>query len=217
MQNIKKDLTFGIFLLIFVLLLFYNINQGSQWVLDASLAILLLIIFYFIDMWLDFGVVLIILFNLGLIVHNLGSFGFYSLSFGLFEYDNFVHVFSSFAAGYIIISIIAKKFHYRSGILKKKTVVDDHKALAVLLVISFVISLGVFVELTEFIGYAYLGVGDGLFFYGSGDLGAGLSGEYIDVMTDIIANIIGAIIGVLAYYLLDLKRFNNLHFIISKF
>lgn len=201
----NKIILFASFLVLWVSLLIFNLSRGSQWAIDATFSITILIIFFFLVKKFEIRTVSILLFNMALMLHNLGGFGAYQWRVGWFEWDLLVHSFSSLVAGFIIAEAISRRLHLRKGKLEKFTVVDEHKVLTIILVVSLVIMLGMVIELMEFIGYNYLGSGEGLFFFGYGDFGIGdYAKEYFDVMTDIIANIVGALLGVFAYYMKNL-------------
>jgi uncharacterized membrane protein YjdF len=144
-----------------------------------------------------------LLVNIGFLLHSLGSFGFYSLEWGIIGYDNIVHFFSSTAAAYVSFNFIARKLHIRRNQKVEETVVDEHKVILIMLVIALVAMFGVIVEVIEFSGFLYLGEGEGIFFVGPGDSNRGgdsIQGQYIDTMSDIVVNTMGSILGVVLFY-----------------
>lgn len=194
------------FFILYTVFLIYNLVRGSQWAYDAFSSILLLAAFYFIGKKLNIKTPSILLFNLALIVHNLGTFGFYEFGLGVIEYDNLSHIIAAFAGGFIITKVISRRLHVKKGLFFKRAI-EKHRLLALLFVIAFVVFLGMLVELVEFFSFFYFGTGEGLFFTGPGDYDmTNLAGEYFDVMTDLISNIVGAVLGVLAYYSFRIKR-----------
>lgn len=208
-MNTKSKLPTTIFFaLIYFFLAIYNYYNGSEWFNDSILALFLLgLTFYYSD-YLKMTKDCYILFNMGLLAHNLGSFGFYSYTFSIFAYDNLVHLLNSMVWAYIIFNFITRKFDVKKNERVKNSFIGEHISLIILLVISLVSMCGVIIELIEFTGYSYLGAGDGMFFTGVGDSNQNseISGLYIDTMGDIFINIIGAIIGTFLYYRVKSKK-----------
>lgn len=198
MKKNKDNLIYILFTIIYAFFLSYNIIKHSQWAFDAGASLILLGIFYWINKWTKINTFYVLLFNLALLFHNLGSFGAFELRWHIIEYDNFLHFFSSFAAALIIAKIFIK-INYN---IKFAAKTRYNKYFTSFLIISVVIFLGILLEVTEFIGYSYLGFGDGLFFFGYGDANQfQFAGEYFDVMTDIISNLIGAAAGIITFYI----------------
>lgn len=208
MNKKHRLIIFLVFLQIYIIMIIYNFLRSSQWVLDNTLSLFFLILIFSLNKWLKLGRVSFILFNLALITHNLGMFGFYNWQYGIIGYDNVVHFVSSFTAAYIVFNFIARKLHVKKQKHVEKTVIDEHIVILIFLVISSVAMLGVGVEFLEFFGYSYLGAGDGIFFVGAGDSGGqnALAGEYVDTMTDMVVNTLGSIFGVLIYYFFRYKK-----------
>ena len=205
-NDVKRIYVF--FILLYVFLGVQNYFDKSQWLFDNVISVVFLTIALFLLNWLKIRNVGFVMFNIALLLHNLGSFGFYSWSYGIFGYDNIVHFCSSLAAGYIVFNFIARKMHIKKKARVKSTVVDEHTILLILLVFASVAMMGVFIELLEFGGFVFLGEGDGLFFVGAGDsANAGdMFGQYMDTMSDIIVNTLGTLAGVLLYYYWQYKK-----------
>lgn len=199
MNKKQRYFIYGFFAIVYVSFGVFNYLNSSQWLLDNVLSLFFLTAFFLLAKWLHVGKVSFILFNVALLSHNLGAFGLYSISWGIFGYDNVVHFLSSFVAAYIVFNFIAYKLHVKQH---KKSTFDDHVPVLILLVISLVAMMGVLIEVMEFIGYTYLGAGDGIFFVGAGDSGdeADVTGQYVDTMSDILVNAAGTLLGVLVYY-----------------
>jgi uncharacterized membrane protein YjdF len=202
MNKKEKLVIYLIFLLLYLIFATYNLVGGSQWIIDNVVGIALLTFVFFVNKWLKMGKLGFILFNVALLTHNLGTFGFYSWSWKIFAYDNVVHLLSSLVGAYILFNFVSRKLHIRKNQRVKETVIDEHKAIVIFLVIASVAMLGTIVELIEFVGFMFLGPGEGMFFFGTGDSGntEDVAGQYIDTMTDIIVNTLGSILGVVLYY-----------------
>jgi len=208
MNKREKYTTYGTFMIIYVLFLVYNYFQHSEWLYDNLISIGTLTLMVYLNKWLQLNKFGFMLFNIALLVHNLGTFGFYSWSYGVLAYDNVVHFVSSTVAAYIIFKIIARKLHVKKDKRLKKTVVDEHLFTLIVIVIATVAFLGVLIELLEFAGFVFLGPGEGILFVGAGDSVniADISLQYIDTMTDIIVNTLGSITGTLLFYFLKYRK-----------
>lgn len=186
------------FILFYLLLGVMNYLRGSEFVIDNTMSILFIGIVFLLAEWLMIGRMGYAFFLLALLIHNMGTFGWYEMSHGIIAYDNFVHIVGAAVTAWILFNFILRKLEIRKG-KREKTFINEHKAIFFFLVLASVSLLGVGVELMEFTGHFVLGEGEGLFFTGAGDGGI-LAWQYIDTMTDIIVNILGALIGTLAYY-----------------
>jgi hypothetical protein len=204
-----KHTVFVLFLLVFIALSIYNFVNRSQWLFDNLVAIAFLIFVFSIYRWLMLSWRTYLMFNLALLTHNLGSFGFYEFGSGFFAYDAIVHLFGAMVAAYIIFNFASRRLHVKRKRRVKRTVVDEHKVIFIFLVMASVAMLGTIVELIEFGGFMFLGPGEGMFFTGYGDSGYDASdfrAQYVDTMEDIIVNIIGSMIGVLAFYIIRYRQ-----------
>jgi uncharacterized membrane protein YjdF len=209
MMNKKHKLViYLLFMQIYVIFAVFNYLKGSQWVFDSILAMIFLTFMFIINKWLKLEKFGFVLFNIALLSHNLGTFGFYDWRWGIFAYDNIVHLLNSMVGAYIIFNFVARKLHIRERQRVKFTVVDEHKIIFIFLVLASVAMLGAVVEIIEFLGFMYLGPGEGILFFGAGDSGNvdDIAGQYIDTMGDIIVNTIGTIIGVILYYNVKYKK-----------
>ena len=190
----KFTIPYIVFVIIFLGLGVYSWINGSQWILDNIFSIISMsILFYFADkLYMDYTG--FIFSGLGFFSHSIGTFGLYNITQGLLGYDVFVHLISSFAAGWVVYTYISKKFSARKY----------SKTLLVFLAVSVVCLLGVFIEFIEFIGFFFFEEGEGLFFTGAGDLKLfeGEVGVYVDTMIDIFVNTVGSIIGIVSQILL---------------
>ena len=208
MKKKHRLIIFVISIVIFLGFTIYNYLIGSQWIYDSIMSIGLIIVAFLISKWIKLEVFEFIFIDIALILHNLGTIGFYGWFWWIIQYDNVVHFVSSAVAAYIIFDFLLRKIHIKENQRFKKTFIDEHKWIFIIMVISAVAMLGVVVELLEFTGYLYLGEGDDILFVGLGDSDkvGDSTYQYFDTMTDIIVNIFGSIAGVLLYYFKDYKR-----------
>jgi len=196
------------FMLIYFILTIFSYLMGVQWWIDSLTAMFLCTVIFLVNRWLKLEKLGFTLFNIALLTHNMGAFGFYNWTWGIFAYDSIVHLVSSTVAAYILFNFIARKLHIKKNQRVKHTVIDEHKVILFFLVIASVAMLGVVVELVEYLGFMYFGPGEGILFVGAGDSGGGdeVAGQYLDTMDDIVVNTIGSIMGVLIYYNVKYKK-----------
>ncbi|MBW3019940.1 hypothetical protein KY334_01475 [Candidatus Woesearchaeota archaeon] len=202
-KNKEKNIIYGIFLVIYLFLIYYNHINDSKWLIDNVLSIALITFIFLISGWLKLDKYTFVLFNLALLTHNLGTFDFYSWSYSFIEYDMIVHFFNSLVGGIILFNFVVLKLHLNKKETPAHKLISEHKLIMIILVIALVTTLGTMVELLEFFGFSFLGTGDGILFYGSGD---GIFQNYSDTMVDVLVNLIGAIFGVIIYYLKSYKK-----------
>ena len=187
-----------IFMCIYVFLIIFNIVNKSQWLIDNMAAIALLTFVFLICEWFKMEKLEFLLFNCVLLMHNLGSFGFYELNFNIVAYDDIVHLIASIIAAYIIFNFILRKIRIKRI---KNSIIEENKIILMFLVIASVAMFGVIVELIEYVGFMYFGPGEGILFVGSGDSAMeSVTGQYLDTMRDIIMNTIGSFIGGIIFY-----------------
>ena len=194
-------------ILLFVIFLIYNLWRKSQWALDNTFTLVFLLVIYWFNEKLNLRKIDVLLLNLSLLVHNFGMFAFYSWNWHVIEDDNLIHFIAGFSGGYIIFYLVEQQLR-KIDHQKTSLVIERHKILVAFLVIALVTTLGVGIELMEFAGSELFGPGEGLFFYGAGDVGKfGNPAEmYGDTMSDIIINIVAAIIGAITYAFCHLRK-----------
>ena len=206
-KYMKKRENIGIylvFLILYAILGIYSYGNGKAWTYDSLFSIALLTFLFFSSNKLKIGRLELYLINIGIILHLAGFFGAYSLGFGFFQWDNIVHIFNGGVVAWIIFNFFSKTFEKDKNM---KKLYDEHKVFLLFLVISVAVTLGAFIELTEFGGFVFLGPGEGLFFAGSGDTdGPSIYGDYADTMDDQVSNVIGALIGTFVFYKLRYKK-----------
>ncbi|HLC65002.1 MAG TPA: hypothetical protein VJI46_02640 [Candidatus Nanoarchaeia archaeon] len=145
---------------------------------DNLLFILLGFISFFIWGRLRLNVFIMILTNIFFILHSLGFVDFYALSPLGIPYDKILHFF-----GPMILSLII----YRT--------LGDNRIPRWLLTLLIVLGVGGLIEIVEYLGFAFLGEGEGLFFFGVGD-GGKLINSWENAITDLMANVLGSVAGV---------------------
>ncbi|MFT4297811.1 MAG: hypothetical protein ACMXX5_01330, partial [Candidatus Woesearchaeota archaeon] len=202
----KECLTFYFgFILIYIGLGIFNYINRSQWIIDNILSMASITILLFLVPRLKFRKWEYFFCCIGFLIHNLGTFGFYELSFGFLNYDDIVHLTTTAIAGYVLFNFLAKSIivnNIKQSQKKPKLNSLNKAVIMILAVVSIVTLLGVFIEQVEFMGFMYLGPGEGILFYGSGDgeNPGEVRSQYIDTMKDMNMNFIGALSGSLFYY-----------------
>jgi hypothetical protein len=191
---------FAPFLILYVALFIYNMSRGSQWAIDASMSTVFLTFMYFANAWLRMGTTGFLVLNVPLGLHNMGTFGAYGWQGTWLAWDNLIHVLAIAVAAYYLFNLLAQRIHLHRD---HRYDIDDRPAIMVFLVMAGALTFGMGMELMEFAGAIWLGIGEGVLLAGVGDdvgLG-GLEGQYADTMTDIAMNVVGGAIGTWSYYL----------------
>jgi len=80
------------------------------------------------------------------------------------------------------------------------------KTILILIAILAALGIGSIIELSEYLGYLFLGQGEGfLYFGGTGDLTGNynLGGAWINSSVDMIFNLVGSFAGLVAYFVYE--------------
>ena len=161
------------------------INSRYKW--DFLCIMLLWIGIYLIRKRIDLQPVHYTLFGIFLFLHFAGMFGWYqSFPLGL-EYDHWVHGFFGFVAALMVL----RAYHFYA--IYPPLLIA---AAAVALLLGF----SAFHEIFEYFGAIALGEGEGVLFIGAGDL------DEWDTQKDMLNNLIGGLVGVLAFYAVRFLR-----------
>ena len=161
---------------------------GSKAVFDSVLVLLLLFLMYKYKKNFDLNVATASAGAVFFVLHLLGSHGLYDFYvFGSIGYDKLLHFYGPFVLSIIIFNYLA---HYLKQ--KKARIEVGH---VVFFAVLITLGINAFQEVAEFTGNSLLGKGDGVFFYGSGDLGGN------DTPKDLIANFLGVTLsGIILYF-----------------
>lgn len=109
-----------------------------------------------------------------LIMHHLNLYGNYYFSW---PFDRYMHFFGGLA-----VTLFFAQYLYHS---------QGKRGIAVaFLSVTIAAGLGAYLEIIEFVGYATFGEGEGLLFYGTGDIG-----EWNNISWDLISNVSGGLVG----------------------
>ena len=84
MNTSQRNTIYIVFLLIFTALAIYNLILGSQWFIDSVISVFLLSLAVFVNKWVKAKASELIMFSIIMIIHDLGSFGFYNFKIILF-------------------------------------------------------------------------------------------------------------------------------------
>jgi len=208
-MKIKDNLSIYLgMILVFICLGIYNYVNKSQWIIDNVLGLFVLTFVFLIAPWMKAEKKEFSLLCVALIVHNLGSFGFYELTLGRFGYDDLVHFVSSIIIGWVLVNFLAKTVSVKKEYKKNWQNKVSKAVILIITAVSIVTMLGLVIEEVEFAGFMLLEPGEGILFYGSGDGDNPdeVITQYSDTMKDFLVNFVGALIGSLAYYFCCSKR-----------
>ncbi len=188
-----------IFLVLIVFLALFSHN--TDYFKDFLFSSALMVVFFLIYEKLRLTPLTYSLVGFSLLVHNLGVFGFYANSPFNIPYDTITHFIGLFTAALVIANVLSVNLSK-----DKKFKLNDF----VILFLVFLGALGVgsIIENMEYGGYLIWGEGEGFFEFGKGDyqelsdpdkLTLIVGGGYFDAMQDLIANLAGALLGVVLF------------------
>ncbi len=189
----KKNITF-LFVFINLFILINSFIQGTKFVYDGVLILIILYLFYSYYEHFHFNNFTYLLVNLLIIIHHLGSF-FYGRSFFGLEYDIYMHF------SYGVIASIYFYYFLSSKINFNKHKLDNYELFY--FTIFIVIGLSGLHELIEFAGAMILGPGEGFLYFGAGDIGS------FDTEWDLVNGFLGSFLGCCLMRLLARKRLNK--------
>jgi hypothetical protein len=171
----------------FIIWGFVAVAQGSDFIFDRFFSAGIVAGIFVLYRLLGLRIEAIIFALAVLLFHHLKLYG--NFYFGI-PFDQFIH----FAAGAAIASVIYSSLHKSNIPLFGK------------LLISIFAAAGIAstMEIIEFIGYANLGSGEGLLFYGTGDFG-----EWNNTVWDMINNTLGAVSGSILSLAFNLRKVKN--------
>ena len=182
-KDVEERLVKGLILATIVFFIAWGLQaiiiKDTEFVFDRffTAAIALAALFTYRKIKLNLPIALLSAFTL--LLHHLKLYG--NFYFGI-PFDRIMH----FTAG-VTLCLIFYNYLYKSKTLQNKWTVS-------LLAICIAAGIGSFMEIIEFVGYSFLGQGEGILFYGTGDFG-----EWNNLSWDLIMNTCGAILGTLIY------------------
>ena len=181
--------TAGVFAAVYVALFVHAYRIGSKAVWDAPVSIFLVVVVLAVSSWARLSPRHIVLLNVPLLAHNIGLIGdaaLYGTRIGPLPYDKLVHALATFVLGVLT----ARAMHLRLALGAWP---------AGILAFSFVMLLGISVEVCEFLGYLYLPQSSGFFNPSAGPSALAGIEMYKDTMSDILTNAAGAAAGVVGF------------------
>lgn len=180
-KKLEVLLTLFTFAILASLGLKYLVSSRVGMVFDIVLSLIGLGIFLKLYDSLGQDIISYFFFAFVLVLHNLGLYA--ASPFGI-RFDHYMH----FVGGFAIAMMADRAFTQQFSMMKR----------FVFLVI-FTLGIGSIGEIIEWLGYAFLGSGEGFLFYGMGD-----EGEWRNAMLDLIFDLLGgaamAALGLFAEY-----------------
>ncbi len=175
-----KKILITAYILLAVVIVFAFILARKIWAVDSLVLGFILTLIYLIRRQLNLTDFLFMLIAVLVLMHCFAVFGLFKMTIFGYEYDTYVHTYSS-----IIIAMIA--FNYA---LKFRVSIIETALLALMITLG----AGLLNELVEFAGYCIFGKGEGLFLLGPGDIGA--TNAFQNLMTDFSSDFYGNITGI---------------------
>ena len=157
---------------------------------DRFFGILLFGFFLFVNKKIDFHWLAFIMVIFAFNLHHAGLYGHVILGIPA---DNIIHFSTNFAGVLLFYNIF-----YSSRLFPKAKI---NNFVLMLIIFFFTTGIAAFGEIIEFVGYSFLGEGEGILAYGIGDFG-----EWNDLSWDLIANSIGAIAGIIVFNVFRIKK-----------
>jgi uncharacterized membrane protein YjdF len=195
----KKSYILIIFLAAMFIIGFFKHDTG--FIKDVIFSVFLIIVLFFLYAKIRLTPISYSLVCFSLIVHNLGTFGFYANPpiFNI-PYDVITHI-----LGFFTVTIVIANFLSFSLTKSKKFKFNDF--IVLMMIFLAALGIGAIVETMEFTGYLVWGQGEGFFQFGSGDLNNAdlltqvVGGGYFDTMGDLICNMVGALSAVILFWM----------------
>lgn len=176
-----------VLLVIFIILTIHSFGTGNlEYIGDKILAVVALLVILWCYKSFHMNIPLALFAAFVFILHHLKLYGNFYLGI---PFDRWIHF-----LGVMAVALLAFQFLKYHNKMKSLNLWD-------VCVFSFLTALGIasLIEVTEFIGYSFLGEGEGLLLYGTGDYG-----EWNNSSWDLICNTIGAFVAVTAMGLKEL-------------
>lgn len=157
-----------------------SIAEGNyEIIFDKFFEAVLFMVLFLVHKKLKLSVWTIAIAASAIMLHDRYLYG--NVYFGI-PFDHIIHFVAGFAVCVLFYQILLNSY-------KKPNLIG-------VLLLSVVLAMGLTssMETLEFIGYSFLGEGEGILFYGTGDFG-----EWNNMSWDMICNTLGAIAGAFAY------------------
>jgi len=175
-------------LIFFIWTIVSLVQKDYEIVFDRLFGLILGIVALFEYRRLKMSIPVLFISVIALLMHHMKLYG--NVYFGI-PFDRIQHFIGVFAIALIM-------YHYIEVTYNKKY----FNKIAVGLVVFFIaFGIGASIEIVEFLGYSYLGEGEGVLFYGTGDFG-----EYNNIGWDLIANSLGALLAILIMSFISHRR-----------
>ena len=187
---IKCGLLTGMF--VFLVLGVLALDRDPDFIFDRFLSAGFFLFFFFFYKKMGLRSLVLVIGVFALVLHHLKLYG--NVYYGI-PFDKIMHVIGGFALALIL-------YQYLSSC---EGVGCSSRVKLMAFAILGVAGLGTFIEITEYFGYAHLGNGEGLLFHGLGDGGSASLSDWADSVTDMMSNLLGAMMGaavmVLAHFM----------------
>jgi uncharacterized membrane protein YjdF len=149
----------------------YHALRSSTFVFDVAISLIGLLLFARYGERFGQDRASLVAFLAWVVLHNLGL---YDKAVLLLPWDKWMHLIGGAVLALMVQRALERE---RWGAAKQ-----------VFVVVAVVLGMGALHEIVEWLGYGYLGAGDGFLFYGQGDFG-----EWQDSVTDMMCNLAGAV------------------------
>ncbi len=187
-KNIIKWIIISSFVFFFSWGIYTILTKNYEIIFDKFFTAALILAAFFLYKKINMNLPIAIFSLLTLTLHHLKLYG--NFYFGI-PFDRIMH----FTAGFALV-LIFYQFLYHSE--KKK---NPNKWKISFLSILIAAGAASLIEIVEFAGYSFLGHGEGILFYGTGDFG-----EWNNLSWDLICNTSGALLAAFSFSIIKLRK-----------
>ncbi|HLC58289.1 MAG TPA: DUF2238 domain-containing protein [Candidatus Nanoarchaeia archaeon] len=184
----------------FLAIIFYGISVNTtNYVTETIFFIIFTLILIYLFNYLKLDNFTYSILILAMLLHSLGTFGFYAKTPIIIQYDHITHFILTFAFAVPLFKL-----------LKGKITGRHHKRTIIIIVLFFCLGVGALIEQIEFLGYLNSDGARTFFYVGdAGDTGVGgftqielkeidaVGGGWLNTMWDLMYNFLGAVMGII--------------------
>ncbi|MEE9525885.1 MAG: DUF2238 domain-containing protein [Candidatus Woesearchaeota archaeon] len=199
----KWWLLFIVFYGIQLVLAFFGVIDAP--LIDLSFVFFVMLLFFYLSLKFKFGKLVPIGMGFGALLHIIGLYkvipygsyygGLYGWAGLGYHYDWIVH-----GSAIFFLSLAACSIFY--PYLKKGL---ESKMLIFVVMLFFMLGLGAFNEMMEYVGYDVLGHGEGFLEFGEGD-SSPVGGPWENASMDLLFNLAGGVVGIGGFLLVKKKK-----------
>lgn len=206
MKNKKTFFIFIFFIFFYSLQLIISLfYKNSAPTYDLFVASSIIILFFFLSFKKDLSPVVPFFLGIGFLPHIIGLYKIlpgastlYGLDILNYHYDLIVHSFATLCYTFVVCSIFYKQM--KKGL--------KSSILTAMFILFIMTGFGAFNEMLEYVGYDFLGYGEGFLEFGEGD-GLHSGGPWENSSLDMLSNLLGTLIALFIWNYKDITKTLN--------